>query len=211
MKKLEVRSSKSEASPRSEVRSPKSKKSKLETRIPKPVDAPDDLRDSSFEFGTPSSAGRLRTSDFGLGTLIIGYGNPLRSDDAFGWHASRMLAETLTAKDIEVITCHQLTPELAEPLSRCRRAVFIDADTEGTPGEIHRCAVRPKVPSSSSFTHTCTPSGLLASSQQLYGRRPQAIVITVTAQSFEFGDALSPAVSSALPKVVEMVCQWVRA
>jgi hydrogenase maturation protease len=25
-------------------------------------------------------------------TLIIGYGNPLRSDDGLGWHASRLLA-----------------------------------------------------------------------------------------------------------------------
>jgi hydrogenase maturation protease len=141
--------------------------------------------------------------------LIVGYGNPLRSDDALGWHASRLLADALANRDVEVITCYQLTPELAEPLSQCRRAVFIDADAEGKPGAIHRRTVRPKAPASSSFTHSCTPSGLLSSAQQLYGRRPQAIVITVTAQSFEFGQTLSPIVSAALPKVVELACQWV--
>lgn len=141
--------------------------------------------------------------------LIIGYGNPLRSDDAFGWHASRLLSQALAGREVEVITCHQLTPELAEPLSQCHRAVFIDADAEGEPGEIHHRTVRPKVPVSSSFTHTCMPSGLLASAKQLYGCRPQAIVITVTAQSFEFGDTLSPVVSAALAKVVAQVCQWV--
>jgi len=141
--------------------------------------------------------------------LIVGYGNPLRSDDALGWHASRLLAETLAGKEVEVITCHQLTPELAEPLSQCRRAVFIDADAEGKPGEIHRRTVRPQAPTSSSFAHACTPSGLLANAKQLYGRRPQAIVVTVTAQSFEFGDTLSPVVSAALPKVVEQVLKWV--
>lgn len=151
---------------------------------------------------------RLRASDSQLRTLIIGYGNPLRSDDAFGWHASRLLAQVLTGQDVDVITCHQLTPELAEQLSRCRRAVFIDADAAGNPGEIHRRTVRPLAPASSSFTHTCTPSGLLASAKQLYGRRPPATIITVTAQSFEFGDALSPVVSAALPKVVEQVCRW---
>jgi hydrogenase maturation protease len=140
--------------------------------------------------------------------LIVGYGNPLRSDDALGWHAGRLLAEALPGKDFEVITCYQLTPELAEPLSRCGRAVFIDADAEGKPGEIHRRAIRPQAPSSVSFTHTCTPSGLLASALQLYGHRPQAIIITVTAQSFEFGDTLSPVVSATLPKVVDAVCQW---
>ena len=132
--------------------------------------------------------------------MIIGYGNPLRSDDGFGWHASRLLAQALAGQDVEVITCHQLTPELAEPLSKCRRAVFIDADAQGKPGEIHCRAIPPQNPASPAFTHTCTPSGLLASARQLYGHRPRAIVITVSAQTFEFGDALSPVVSAALPK-----------
>jgi len=120
-----------------------------------------------------------------------------------------LLAQTLAGQDVEVITCHQLTPELAEPLSKCRRAVFIDADAHGKPGEIHCRAIPPQNPASPAFTHTCTPSGLLASARQLYGHRPRAIVITVSAQTFEFGDALSTVVSAALPKVVDLVCQWV--
>ncbi|MDR3678090.1 MAG: hydrogenase maturation protease [Acidobacteriota bacterium] len=159
---------------------------------------------------TAPGAAPLSTNHSPLSTvLIIGYGNPLRSDDALGWHASRLLSQALTGEGVEVITCHQLTPELAERLSQCRRAVFIDADAEGKPGDIHRRSVRPQTPTSSSFTHTCTPSGLLASAQQLYGHRPRAIAITVTAQTFEFGETLSPVVSAALPKVVELVCEWV--
>jgi hydrogenase maturation protease len=110
---------------------------------------------------------------------------------------------------VEIITCHQLTPELAERLSQCRRAVFIDAGARGKPGEIHRHPVRPQPPKSSSFTHSCTPSGLLASAQQLYGHRPQAVVFTVSAQSFAFGETLSPVVSAALSNVVKQVRQWV--
>jgi hydrogenase maturation protease len=119
-----------------------------------------------------------------------------------------LLAQALPQEDIEVITCHQLTPELAEPLSHCQRAVFIDADAAGQPGEVHRRATRAQAATSSAFTHTCTPSGLLDSAQQLFGHRPKTIVITVSAQSFEFGESLSPAVSAALPKVVEQVCRW---
>lgn len=140
--------------------------------------------------------------------IVIGYGNPLRSDDGFGWHAGRLLAHALAGQDAEVITCHQLTPELAERLSQSRCAVFIDADAQGEPGKIHRRAVRPQE-ASSTFTHNCTPSGLLASAERLYGRRPQAVVITVSAQSFAFGDILSPAVSAALPKVAKYVCRLV--
>lgn len=186
---------------KSEVRGPKSGVRKLKA-AGRTKESPRSKTSNHADSG-------LRSSDLGPRTLIIGYGNPLRSDDAFGWHASRLLAQTLAGQDVEVITCHQLTPELAESLSQCRHAVFIDADAQGKPGEIHRRLVRPKFSASSAFTHTCTPSGLLASAQQLYGRAPRAIVITVSAQSFEFGDALSPVVSAALPKVVEHVCQWV--
>ena len=198
MKKSEVRS------PRSEVQ-----KSKSENRNSKIGKTTDDLRVRNLEFRVSNFENRPWTPGPGLRTLIVGYGNPLRSDDAIGWHASRLLAQVLAGRDVEVITCHQLTPELAELLSQSRRAVFIDADAAGKPGAIHRRAIRPQPSASSAFTHTCTPSGLLASAQQLYGRRPQAIVITVSAQSFEFGDALSPVVSAALPEVVEMVCRWV--
>ncbi|MGD0127169.1 MAG: hydrogenase maturation protease [Terriglobia bacterium] len=140
--------------------------------------------------------------------LIIGYGNPLRSDDGFGWHASRLIARELTGHNARVITCHQLTPELAEPLSQCGHAVFIDADAEGEPGEIHWREVQPQAPASSALTHTCSPAGLLASAARLYGRCPQAIAVTVSAQSFDFGDSLTPVVSAALAKVVERVLQF---
>jgi hydrogenase maturation protease len=143
--------------------------------------------------------------------LIIGYGNPLRTDDGFGWHASRLIARELAGQDVEVVTCHQLTPELAEPLSQSSQAVFIDADVEGAPGEIHCCGVQPQAPASSALTHTCSPAGLLAVAARLYGRCPQAVVITVSAASFDFGDSLSPVVSAALPKVLERIRQLVRA
>jgi len=142
--------------------------------------------------------------------LIVCYGNPLRSDDGFGWHVGRLLSEALARKDAEVITCHQLTPELAERLSRSERAVFVDADAEGEAGRIRQQLVHPQPPASQTFTHSCTPSSLLADAQRLYGRCPPAIIITVSAQSFEFGDALSPAVSAALPQVVEQVCREVQ-
>ena len=140
--------------------------------------------------------------------LIIGYGNPLRSDDGFGWHASRLIAGELADRDVEVITCHQLAPELAEPLSQSSQAVFIDADAEGEPGEIHWQEVLPQAPSSSVLTHTCSPAGLLFSAARLYGRCPQAVLVTVSAHSFDFGDVLSPIVSAALPKVVERVLEF---
>lgn len=164
-----------------------------------------------FERRSAGTENRLRTPDSEAGTLVIGYGNRLRSDDSLGWRATELIAREVNGQGLEIITCHQLTPELAEPISQCRRAVFIDADARGTPGEIHCVPVCPQAAGPSALTHTCTPEGLLASAQQLYGRSPQAIAITVSAQSFEFGDALSPVVAEALPRVVDRVRQWLEA
>ena len=62
--------------------------------------------------------------------LIIGYGNPLRGDDGLGWRAAEQLAEIIPQSEAEVIACHQLTPELAEPISRARLVIFIDMSLE---------------------------------------------------------------------------------
>lgn len=207
MKKSGVRS------PESGIRtkkSPKSETSKIENRNAKLSGSSAELRISNFEPRSPSPTARPRTSNSGPRTLVIGYGNPLRSDDGFGWHASHLLAEALADRDVEVITCHQLTPELAERLSNCAVAVFIDADCRGAPGEIHSQELLAEAAPSSTFTHTCTPSGLLVSAERLYGHRPQAVILTVSAQSFEYGESLSPVVSAALPKVAEQVCRYLR-
>ncbi len=142
-------------------------------------------------------------------TLIIGYGNPLRSDDGFGWQVSQGLAGALAGREVEVIACQQLTPELSEPLSRCALAIFLDADAQGRPGQIRCRQVKPASPSPDAFTHNCTPAQLLLNAEHLYGSRPHGIAITVSGESFAFGDKLSPVVSSTLPKVVKQVSRLV--
>src|SRR5579863_2441204 len=60
-------------------------------------------------------------------TLIIGIGNPLRGDDGLGWRAVESLRQIASLQEVETVTCHQLTPEMAESVSRAERVVFIDA------------------------------------------------------------------------------------
>ena len=49
--------------------------------------------------------------------LVIGYGSPLRGDDAAGPLAARQLAQ----RGFEAIEAHQLTPELAEKVASIYR------------------------------------------------------------------------------------------
>ena len=67
--------------------------------------------------------------------LIVAYGNPLRCDDGLAWSAAEMLAPGLPG-DVEIITRHQLTPELAFPVSQAASVLFIDAAHSGAPGEL---------------------------------------------------------------------------
>jgi hydrogenase maturation protease len=124
--------------------------------------------------------------------LIIGYGNPLRGDDAAGFQAAERLGG---------LAVHQLTPELMEPISQAGSVIFIDAKAAGVPGAI---AERPLEPGAAGapFTHHATPEALLAGARALYGRCPPAILITITGADFEIGHPLSPRVSQALETLV---------
>jgi Ni,Fe-hydrogenase maturation factor len=65
------------------------------------------------------------------------------------------------SESVQVIACHQLTPELVDPVSRAELVVFIDAAETGRPGEIHIAEVQPEV-DSGAFTHNVSPASLLA-------------------------------------------------
>lgn len=133
--------------------------------------------------------------------LVIGYGNPLRGDDGFGWHVARSLCQDEADGVLEVIACHQLTPELAELVSRARLVIFIDAELGEVPGQFSCQAVEPQCGFTTSLSHQLDPPTLLAWAQSLYGTYPPAVLLCVTGQSFAHEEELSPAMRATLPAV----------
>ena len=132
--------------------------------------------------------------------LVLGYGNPLRCDDGLGWQVAVELFRANKSPDVLVLPCHQLTPELAEPISRSDTVLFIDSTRRGTAGEFH-CEELRSQPGPASFTHHLSPAGLLDLSSELYGCCPKAHLLTICGESFEVGDSLSATVSSRLPEL----------
>ncbi len=128
--------------------------------------------------------------------LMIGYGNPLRADDGLG----PILAEVL-GEGWEIITSTQLLPELAEPISRAKRVVFLDASVGDIPGDVTCTVIQPQA-AEGAFTHNVTPASLLAASLALYETAPKAILIGVTGASFEYSTELSPAIAALLPDII---------
>ena len=61
--------------------------------------------------------------------LVIGYGNTLRRDDGLGPRLAEAI-DQLNLPGTQTISRALLTPELAEPIARARRLVFVDASIE---------------------------------------------------------------------------------
>jgi|SRR6185437_498803 hydrogenase maturation protease len=134
--------------------------------------------------------------------LVIGYGNPLRADDGVGWHAARALERAVRDDEIQVLACHQLTPDLAANLSITQTVIFIDARCGGEPGSWTSQAVRPQTVEPGSFSHSCDPHALLAWARSLYGNSPQAMLISVCGESFAYGEGLSASVLARMPALL---------
>ena len=140
-------------------------------------------------------------------TLILACGNPLRGDDAVALHLARQLREELAGPELVVHTTQQWTPELAEPLSRCDLAIFLDASQRFSPGFVHCESVAPLAGAGHTLlTHTCNPALLLCMSRQFYNLVPRrAFSVTVGAQSFAFSFSLSTPVQNAVPEAIARV------
>jgi hydrogenase maturation protease len=145
--------------------------------------------------------------------LVIGYGNALRTDDGVGWHAARLLAGDPRLAAVVVVAEHQLTPELAFDLSLASLVILLDASTETPAGTVTvRSVAGPGAaggapPGASS--HHVDPEILLALARQLYGRAPEAIVVSVGVTEMGLGESLTPVVEAALPAVADIVAQLV--
>lgn len=134
--------------------------------------------------------------------LVIGYGNPLRQDDGAGWRAAQMLEGRLSDDEARVIACHQLTPELAEPIAAADRVIFIDAEEGEEPGRVACAPVTPEAGEAGPFSHHVSPGALLACAGALYGHTPEAYLVTVVGSAFGVGQEMTPEVRAALPRLV---------
>jgi hydrogenase maturation protease len=137
--------------------------------------------------------------------LVIGFGNPLRADDALGWQAIRELAGRPADPDVRLMTCHQLTPELAADLSGVDLVIFIDARADSQPGLLSCEPMFPVKKQESSFSHQLDIPSLLACAQILFGHAPRAFLLSVGAFSFDYRETLSAPVQAALPSLLERV------
>jgi hydrogenase maturation protease len=138
-------------------------------------------------------------------TLIVGYGNPLRGDDGVGQAVAQAFAGGNAIDGVDALACHQLTPELAERFAAAARVVLIDVAAGREAGRVSVIPLEPAPAPASTLGHHVEPAQLLHMAQKLYGRSPDAYLVTVGAGSLELGEGLSPPVTAALPEVIATV------
>jgi Ni,Fe-hydrogenase maturation factor len=115
--------------------------------------------------------------------------------------------EFQSSANVDFLFQLQLTPELSETVSDYERACFVDAHTGAVPEEVHCVPVQPEF-QKSPFTHHLTPHSLLSMSQAVYGKAPEAILVSVRGFHFGFTVALSEETKALIPRVTDTIIGW---
>jgi hydrogenase maturation protease len=130
-------------------------------------------------------------------TLVIGYGNTLRSDDGVGQQVAEIVAGW-GLDGVRSLPVHQLTPELADDMAQVETVIFIDAYPPPTPplargvggNQIIIKTLENEV-TNYNFGHTSSPEFLLYLTEKLYNKKPQCYWVLIPGVNFEFGEELS--------------------
>lgn len=171
---------------------------------------PNDCRSSFSPTATPAQDHEapvgLKSDLQGTRTLIIGYGSPIRGDDAIGPLAADALATGPLPAGVHVLARHVLTAELVEDIAAADRVIFLDAAANGPPGEVRVRKLHPDATAVSTMAHFLDPRELLAWCQTLYHHEPQAWLVSAAGLSFDYAHySLSPPAAAALDPMLEKV------
>jgi hydrogenase maturation protease len=139
------------------------------------------------------------------GILVIGYGNTLRRDDGVGPGVAEALA-ALGLPAVRTLACPLLTPELAEPVSRSRVVIFVDAAVDA-PREVQLRTLAP-ADNSQVMAHAASPATVLALARDVFGHAPEAWLITIPIEDLGIGEEFSPLAQRGFETAVRHVRQW---
>lgn len=141
--------------------------------------------------------------------LLLGYGNTLRGDDGVGPRVAEIVAGWGLPR-VEAIERHQLTPELAEPISRAARVIFVDAAVNQPVDEV---TVTPVVPAADDqvMYHTASPAALLGLAESVFGHAPKAWLVSIPVGELGIGEGLSPQAQARMAVALDRVRQLIDA
>lgn len=147
-------------------------------------------------------------------TLIFGWGNPSRGDDALGplfvEHFTALAARHPEWGEIECLTDFQLQVEHALDLQGRSRVLFVDASIDApAPCSLTRIeAAR----DASFTTHAMSPQAVLKVYADIDdGESPPCWLLSIRGERFELGEDLSAAARQSLQAALQFAADWIAA
>lgn len=144
-------------------------------------------------------------------TLIIGYGNPSRGDDALGPASIAEIEARIVHhpewEPVETMTDFQLQLEFVTDLADRQRIVFIDAAANGP--EPFTFGPLEAKHDGSVTTHALSPAGLLMVYRSFHGENaPSCFLLGIRGYEFALGAPISMRAQSNLDAAMTMLEQW---
>ncbi len=132
--------------------------------------------------------------------LVIGYGNTLRGDDGVGPKVAEAVA-ALHLPGVQALSCPLLTPDLADPISRVRVVVFVDAAVDPP----RRVQLRDLAPAATAqfMAHATNPAMILGLARDLFGHAPEAWLLTIPIEDSRIGEDLTPLARQGLAAAIK--------
>ncbi len=118
--------------------------------------------------------------------IIIGYGNTLRGEDAFGVDVINQLQKHSVKKyltNTKLISVFQLTPELCLELLEAEEIIFIDACYSNT--EHYKLACSIESFDFNNLSHHISPKVILSLLSNVYNKHPKYEIWSMMTNSFD--------------------------
>jgi hydrogenase maturation protease len=135
--------------------------------------------------------------------LVIGIGNPLRSDDGVGPY----IADCIEAKGlsgVKVWVTQQLNIEDLERMLEFNRVILADASLEGPLLDFH--PVVKSAGSQLSSSHHLSAEMFVNLASSIYNKELHMHLCSLKGNNFEVGDKISPNVLQRAQEAVELIC-----
>lgn len=141
------------------------------------------------------------------GTVVIGVGNPFRSDDGVGPAVVDLLRERLTGA--RFVTCDGESTTLIDAWTDAERAIVVDAVRAGggEVGRIHRFSAEHPAATRTGVTtpHAADLGDAVALARALDRMPGSLLIFGVQVANVHFGLGLSPAVTDAARRVADEI------
>jgi len=135
--------------------------------------------------------------------LVIGYGNPTRSDDGVGWYVADEIEKAFSDR-VDVLKAHQLTLEMAEDIKDRELVIFVDARADEGGDWIRSEKLSPDFKLGLTVHHL-TPEVLLGACEGLFNKIPEAYIFSIKGVNFDFGEKLSEQTRNAADRAIEQI------